>query len=537
MGIFIHMSISKAVTKREWEKVYEETLQLVKAFPLAERRKVKCKGIDTICLVPTVERDQTYGWNNEKTRRGWFADGDYETMHTAEEYSLYRELVQDNEVEIDAGDAMLGALPAYLGYDWDEPICSHSYDIWGAKTQGEPYHMYLLAIACLIEDRLGEKAFVYGDITRGQCKKAVELANQHLRKSIAVPDRCDMERFRKRVSKLPISEKEQFAVFERLYLGTKDVKYGEYIRSIYSEEICDEYWKDRFENSYIGTIGFNDYINEYLLWGFELGKLCRLVNYNDKENVPQYEKFVKRIMDAKLHLKSKNCDDILKIDQEESEPYSIYTLMAQFAFAGAKNHKVDRYIPIEEIRNVLVNELGDKCDVEFIIDKYLEKEISNDELGENLGALCEQDVSEVFSQMMDIKRQSIIDKREKYDITSYEELIYYEKGDTIEPNLLDALKQSFDFYDSIAGEDFYKELMEQSARMRCRWLIDRNNSILIRDQDWNKIFTDIEENEESFSRYYPMMRLRLEHNNLIHMTIAIVLNDELYSFCKEIIKG
>jgi hypothetical protein len=69
--------------------------------------------------------------------------------------------------------------------------------------------MYLLAIACLIEARLGEKAFVYGDITKGQCKKAVELANKHLKKPIDVPDRCDMERFYRRISKLQMSEKEQ----------------------------------------------------------------------------------------------------------------------------------------------------------------------------------------------------------------------------------------------------------------------------------------------------------------------------------------
>lgn len=39
MGISIDLGISDSVTKHEWEKVYEETLQLVKAFPLAERRK------------------------------------------------------------------------------------------------------------------------------------------------------------------------------------------------------------------------------------------------------------------------------------------------------------------------------------------------------------------------------------------------------------------------------------------------------------------------------------------------------------------
>lgn len=543
MGICIHMNISKSVTKREWEKVYKETLQLVKAFPLAERRKIECKGIETICLVPSVERKQTYGWNNEKTRWGWFTDGDYETMHTAEEYALYRDLIQESEVESDAGDALLGALPAYSKLEWDDPRCSHTYDIWGAKTQGEPYHMYLLAIACLIEARLGEKAFVYGDITRGQCRKAVELANKHLVKPIDVPDRCDMERFYRRVTKLQLSEEEQFIAFERLYLGTKDRKYGEYIRDKYSEDILYKYWQDAFDEYHIGMKGFDDYINEYLLWGFDLGKLCRLVNYNDKDNVPQYEKFVQRIMDAKLHLKNKNCEDILKIDQEESEPYSIYTLMAQFAFMGAENKKVDRYIPIDELKQILVSELEDKCNVEVIIEEYLCKEeqeqeikISKDETEADLEELCQQDASEVFKQMMDIKRQSLIDEREKYDITTHEDLIYYETGDSIEPNLLKALKQSFVLYDSIAEEDFYKELMGFSAKTRSKWLVKQNRSILIRKQDWNKIFEDIEENEASFSRYYPMVRLKLNHNDLVYMTIGIVLNDELYDYCKKIIK-
>ena len=37
---------------------------------------------------------------------------------------------------------------------------------------------------CLIEDRLGKKAFVYGNITKGQCQKAVKLANEWLEKPI-----------------------------------------------------------------------------------------------------------------------------------------------------------------------------------------------------------------------------------------------------------------------------------------------------------------------------------------------------------------
>ena len=487
MGICIHIGISKSVKKEEWKKVYEESLQLVKAFPLAEKRNVICKGIDIICLVPTEEQEETYGWNDKKTRMGWCTVGDYETMHTAESYYLPRDLIEDNDVESDAGDALFGVLPTYMNYDGADKRFCNTYNIWGNKTQGEPYHIYLLAIACMIESRLGEKAFVYGDITSGQCRKAVELANKYLVEPIDVPDRCDMKRLWKRTSKMSFSEKEHLAVFERFFLGVKDAAFGEYIRNMFSEKACDEYWKNRFECSYIGTVGFDREIKEYLLWGFNLETLCSLVNYNDKNNNPQYEKFVKRIMDAKLHQKSKNCNDILEINQEESKPYSIYTIMAQFTFAGAMNKKVDRYIPIEEIRKALKNSLGKKCDVDWIIDEYLAKEaqevdikISENQMSDREWKIaCEQDASEVFQQMMDIRSHVIMKLFEKYDISDYEDLMYYKKGDAILPNLKESLKKSYMFYTSLLGEDCYKELIEQPAAKRCRWLVEQNRSILV----------------------------------------------------------
>jgi hypothetical protein len=176
MGIFIYLDISKSVTKPEWEAVYEETLQLIKNLPLAERRQVNIHGVDTICLVKTEEHDFPSAWSRCDEKIGWAADGDLETLKVAEKYFLPRDLIEDNIIEENAEDAMLGACPAYLNYDWSDERFTHIYSEWGSKTQGEPYHIYLLAVACLIEARLGTKAFVYGDITRGQCKKAVEIS-------------------------------------------------------------------------------------------------------------------------------------------------------------------------------------------------------------------------------------------------------------------------------------------------------------------------------------------------------------------------
>lgn len=540
MGIFINMEISKSVTKEEWEKVYNETLLLVDKLPFAERISKSIHGIDTICLVRTKERTEQYGWNKEKSRTGWFADGDYTYMNTAEDHFLPRDLVEEDKVEPGAGDAILGNLAAYLDYGWNDDICSHTYGIWGAKTQGERYHMFLLAVACLIEARLGDKAFTHGDITRGQCRKAVEIVNKCLETPIEMPDRCYMDRLLNRVSKLPLSAEEKFTVFERLYLGTKDSEYGDFIRKAFPENIIDAYWKKEFGAYEVSMLGFSSLFHEYMTQGFGLEKLCGYVRLQDKDGQDKHENFVKRVMDAKLHLQEKNCADPLSIDQEAEGTYSIWTLFAQFGFAGARNKKIDRYIPIEEIRKALLAGLKNYDDVNQIIDEYLEKEAQQMEINlaeakqseEAFEQAVRQDASEVFNQIMDRKREKFEENQEKYDVSKYEDMKFYEHGNTMHPGLEKSLGHSRLFLDSLLEEDEFKALQKKTAQDRCRWLVEQNRYILIRDKDWEKIFTDIEENEESFGRYYSIMRVKMASNNLVDMSVGLMINDDLYAYSK-----
>lgn len=146
-------------------------------------------------------------------------------------------------MDISAGDAMMGEVSYCLGWDWNDTRCSHTYSLWDSKTQGEMYHIYLLAIACLIEDRLGEKAFVCGDITQGQCRKAVELANQYLKKPIRIPARCESERLLARIRKLPLTDMEKAAAFEYFYLGIRDMRFGDFERDNLGEVVMQAYWK------------------------------------------------------------------------------------------------------------------------------------------------------------------------------------------------------------------------------------------------------------------------------------------------------
>ena len=52
-------------------------------------------------------------------------------------------------------------------------------------------------------------------------------------------------------------------------------------------------------------------------------------------------------------------------------------------------------------------------------------------------------------------------------------------------------------------------------KKRCEWIVGNNRRILICDEHWEKIFKDIEDNEE-----------------LLYMCKAFMINDELYNYGK-----
>lgn len=90
MRLCINLDISKSVTKEEWKNVYEETLFLVKVFPLAELQERRIQGEMSPCLVRTQEHTITYGPNEKYIRVGWSAAGNYEDLNFATECFLPR---------------------------------------------------------------------------------------------------------------------------------------------------------------------------------------------------------------------------------------------------------------------------------------------------------------------------------------------------------------------------------------------------------------------------------------------------------------
>ena len=616
MGLGIYLAISKAVTREEWEKVYEETLQLVKAFPLADRREVECRGIPTICLTHSEEREFPSRWN--ETKIGWCTEGDLETLRRAEDYFLPRDLIGNREVYEDAGDALLGILPDYIDMKHyaDESWRDGIYYLWGNKTQGEPYHLCLLAIACLIETRLGEKAIVYGDINRKQCVKALGLMDSYLEEPLKEPVEiatcCDMEKLWERVYNLYCDPVTKIQIFEHLYIGEKKAPFGEFLRRKCSKEAIETYWKDRFRNFCTSEWEQERSIREYLLRGFSLEKLCRLVDYSKYGEQP-YEKFIRFIMDTKMYMTEAEYAESMEDYQEELTPF--FSMLSRITFDSGRKRRIERYIPMEEIREALNQGLKEKCDVDSIMYKYLKEEAgiavdcfeneddfyeikdfnwrnigtsileseTKEDNQKNMGTIGlesetkedepknagiiglesetkEDEPKNAGTKSLDFEKKENQEKfkriwgmdaekmftsereknlkkqeqpKEKYDIEDYRELLFYEKGESIHPGMKENLQELEKFYRELLQEEEYDELLEKSRKERCEWLQENNRSIVIRDTDWEKIYTEIEESKEAFARYYPVMRVQMNSDAVIRMSRAYMINDDLYELCKE----
>jgi hypothetical protein len=135
MGIMIRLDIMPdEIEKGAWESCFEETLELIKAYPFATLKE-EVKNGQGLTLKKTEE--EIFDWQGRKERY-WKISGDLETRQLGESFILYKNL-----------DTYRMAPNKSVFYD---------------KTQGLPYHIPMLAIASLIESRFPFYASVTGDI-------------------------------------------------------------------------------------------------------------------------------------------------------------------------------------------------------------------------------------------------------------------------------------------------------------------------------------------------------------------------------------
>lgn len=457
MSVILVTYISKTVTEEEWAPVYEEVKKLGVAFNLGFRKEIEISGIKTICFVPSEEvESETY--LDLEYREEYIIDGDLESYRIGERVTIPKNIAfNEKSIEDPIQQELMGErIP-------DE--CKSAV-VFSVNTHGEPYHLYLTAIATLLEHRFKDKIYVYGDVDREDCKDAVILLKEVLDEDIEILSNCDAKRFCKRIMKTSVSQVEQLTFLYNMCLAVYNVDYGDVLRENFDDAVLDEFFKEQFKRNEHEMIVF-------LLLGFSLEKLCFLVSEVNKEE-PLF------------------CLKMIKVLADDSD-------FVNLKLGYSKDF----------VKKKLINAFGKYCDVNQIF---------------------EESINSKQKKSFHFDRSKI----EKYDISEYAEARKYKKGYTLHPELEKDIGKSLRVLIGFTNNEKYTELMNDTSYSRCVWLSKMNRYLLLRKEHWEKIYKDIQENDESFRRYYPAFVTKAGNENLQDFLRALLINDEFYSYSIEL---
>ncbi|GBF35346.1 hypothetical protein DCCM_4469 [Desulfocucumis palustris] len=277
MGVYIGLElIPEAVSRTAWEDAYRETLLLINAFPFVRLKSESIEGREVLTYVrePECHRD-------EPGKRHWHICGDIVSKKTGEGFILYYDFARYRPGP-SGWERRKGRPSAGVAGDILVEIANeeNTISIFNGNTRGHPYHIYVLAIAMLLETRFAPHAAVTGDITCRQAESAKEWADALLEKPVDIPVRVDKERLYQRLSNY-FRGVDLFSVFFRLCLGRPE-GFGVFLLAknphIYRE------WLMRALKGYSSprVLGAIDLMIDWLNCTGDLAELCRMACLEEK---------------------------------------------------------------------------------------------------------------------------------------------------------------------------------------------------------------------------------------------------------------
>lgn len=517
MGIYISLNIiPDQISAKDWDSVYKEAEQLINAYPFLD--------------IFSDENSYDCSWNyadspSEKPIKycnnniGFRMCGDLVTMESGESFELIKDLNYYRS-DLKPKEKNIDILQFYTDH------FNGTADVFDDKTQGYDYHLYILAIACLIEDRLKPYALVHGDISRGQMEVAIEWANNILKKPIHISERANNEKLLARIKKFASDELTALKLFMDTTLNAKDYQLGCFIRNNLSEASIISYYTEKVTEYQIGTFGFSNILTEYLNMGNDLVALCDICTGKDSD-VDTIALFIKTIFKLGVHLK---LDESVRSEQrrlekltrlEADDPYSetsdtVGSMFGKFfSLMNSGNiRQSNMYVGVEKLVEIFKEKFGSRLDVDAEVSKYIDKEHKEDPKEFSAESL-----------LTDNQKTQII---ERYDIENLDSLILWEPGMTIRPQLEKFILQVKDFVEGDIHEDLEALLEKERAnkKERMKRLITYNKHFLISKKNWDYI----EEKIADFNFFNKIMRILLidaREININRLVLSLFNNNKL----------
>ena len=546
MGIIINLTIHPhSISEKAWRSVYDETLDLIAAYPFADRtsdaERFRSYGLHQSYYIRTMERDLSrYAsgcrCSDGHEHIGWAIDGSLSTWETAESFLLYRDLLHYREwSNMRPSQGHKDALRSLLrdNYEALEQFHNDSYLLFDAKTQGYDYHLYVLAIACLIESRLAPLAIVHGDISKGQCLKAIEWANKFLKKPITAPDRFDDEKLLGRLRKFLPDGIQLLKAFFETTQSKEDLMLGEFIRKNFDEKAIYTYFLEDMNRYAPGTFGASDSFQQYLEMGFGIDNLCKIC-VSDK-NGPQYDPmiFIKQLMKTEIYKPAKDTEDVTQFaasDPAAEDSDTVYSLFGKMfmKMAGMSNVRTKAYVPLEDLISILKWNLP-SINVEAEIAERLAQATQEDKKHEErlsalLGRVRETD--DDAGQDNECGKDGLnLNDDEEYDITDYESLIFYERNDRIHPSIMKSIATLQEFVQK--NREPVPTEIEQKGTTEKLALLVRNCRFVLPKEIWDFLEDNIS-NADIYETYLIVFCINAEEIKFHAFIRAFLFNRILF---------
>lgn len=505
MGVFICCDAdAKRIPRDEWKGAFADAMRIAEAGKLSNTERREYEGYRYYAGVPCTSEEV-------EKNDGLRIDGELETGSSMETHYIPRSLGVDVP-EQPEGTMLAGYLSEPEKYGLE---IIDSEGILFNKTQGRLGHIWLLSMACVFCDRFPDAMYLGGDITAGQVKRAMEIAEEVLDRKLAPPVAFDKGLLLPRVHELSQgNEAIEFQLFSEIYKGMRDDAYNSFVLEHFSQHAIYSGYRELAKED-----GIHEILKQWLLLDLPFRDVAQMLVADPEGPKHPPEKFVKSVLNAKLHIEEKLIYDAAHADNANEVPDDIEMLLSRTMamMFGIRNWAIDRYIPLNQLKTDCKDVFGDGCDVETLF-KDAEESIANSRSSQTSKAIYDI-----------IEKQTMLDAEEEaeYDINEMEQMFWWKPDVSTNPTVLDGLTKTYAKMIEVTN-NIYAQFVAAGRRKRIEILTGYGGQYLLLPEDkWKDIFANMMDDEKML-RYISTFGVDRSSDNISMVVRILLYNDALY---------
>lgn len=353
MGINIFLSVCpEKIDSDDWQIVYAETLQLLKACGVAglKREKIILNGepLERTVYTKSLEREIESQWD-----RHWHANGIMGDYEFGESFILYKNIRRYGEFHTEPYvDILVDKIN-----DYEDCGGIKHRNFFDGKTQGQSYHIPILACAMLVEAWFPMWAMVSGDIDIYQAEEAGQLIKEHLGKEISLPVCVDKVNLLDRLSK-HYQGPELLDCFHQLVQVDRGRDRGKPLKFLFDR--CErgevEQWFSENLKAYQSASQFGaiDLMTDWFNADQELSRLIQIACLQENGACFNSLDFARGLAATWISIPKELVQQLELLQLPEGQPHGVWSLFGNvfLDMFGSKGRNIRSYISESEVLSV-----------------------------------------------------------------------------------------------------------------------------------------------------------------------------------------